>query len=1085
MESRPNDFEINQGDKKFIIDTNAAVNSSQMFKNFQPTKDPNTFVSSPIKGKTYSTTTYTAAEAQTIVRKPAELPEGQTDIQKILRGSFLSDNEVNNIKIIGNPKVIKQEPVKEEPGFGQEITDAQIINNNKAAFNTPIMNTALTTDGVSTNIGLPNNFSSTQFNNVQTEQNTASQFIQNAPDLTSQMFNTQQSQQTQQIQQQSYQTKTFNASPIKGKTYSTTTHTVAEAQTIVRKPAELPEGQTDIQKILRGSFLSDNELNNIKIIGNPKVIKQEPVKELPGFGGQEIINTQMVSANQTPIPTLKTTTSNFENNDYLNQQSIEQQQTQIQNFSITSDLNNLQNKQIDFSTTNQLQSFQQTDFTTTNQQQSLPQPDFTTSNQQQSTQQTDFTTTTQQSLPQPDFTTTNLQQTFQQTDFTTTTQQSLKQPDFTTSNQQQSIPQTDFSTANQLSFQQTDFTTTTQQSLPQPTLTTSNLQQTFQQTDFTTTTQQSLPQPDFTTTNIKQTMPQVDFTAANQIQSFEKTDVTTTNIQQSMPMPDFTAISQKQSFQQTDFTTKNQQQSLPQTDFSNTNQLSFQQNDFTTTTQQSLPQPTLTTTNQQQTFQQTDFTTTTQQSLPQPDFTTSNQQQSFQQTDFTTTTQQSLPQPDFTTANQQQSFQQTDFTTTTQQSLPQPDFTTTNQPLTTNYSLQEKSSIGNLVSSQFNLEQNNLPQSNIGQNDLNNERLSIQSHDDRINKLENYTNLLKENQQNMKLAINNLQGEVNNYKDTQNEVETLKAQNELYKQQLSELNNLRSQAAEANSLKMQLAQLTPLKNQSQEIAVIKNQLTELDTLRQKVAELNSVQAQQEELDNLRQQVGQMNELKQQLNELDILKNKTADNEILQKKVEELEMSKSKYEQEIKELRNTLSDIDSKQEQMIVTGDIIHNVDELEMIIRKINKLNKKITLNLLYKASADSDRASAFHEKCDNAKSSLVLVETDKGKRFGGFTTKSWEGDCIDKKDEESFVFSLDKMKTYDNIYGEDAIGCYPKFGPIFLGCQIRIYDNAFSKGGTTFEKGLNFNTEEDFELTGGERVFGVKDIEVYEVIPQ
>ena len=908
MESRPNDFEINQGDKKFIIDTNAAVNSSQMFKNFQPTKDPNTFVSSPIKGKTYSTTTHTVVEAQTIVRKPAELPEGQTDIQKILRGSFLSDNEVNNIKIIGNPKVIKQEPVKEEPGFGQEITDAQIINNNKAAFNTPIMNTALTTDGVSTNIGLPNNFSSTQFNNVQTEQNTASQFIQNAPDLTSQMFNTQQSQQTQQIQQQSYQTKTFNASPIKGKTYSTTTHTVAEAQTIVRKPAELPEGQTDIQKILRGSFLSDNELNNIKIIGNPKVIKQEPVKELPGFGGQEIINTQMVSANQTPIPTLKTTTSNFENNDYLNQQSIEQQQTQIQNFSITSDLNNLQNKQIDFSTTNQLQSFQQTDFTTTNQQQSLPQPDFTTANQQQSTQQTDFTTTTQQSLPQPDFTTTNLQQSFQQTDFTTTTQQSLPQPDFTTSNQQQSIPQTDFSTANQLSFQQTDFTTTTQQSLPQPTLTTSNLQQTFQQTDFTTTTQQSLPQPDFTTTN---------------------------------------------------------------------------------------------------------------------------------------------------------------------------------QPLTTNYSLQEKSSIGNLVSSQFNLEQNNLPQSNIGQNDLNNERLSIQSHDDRINKLENYTNLLKENQQNMKLAINNLQGEVNNYKDTQNEVETLKAQNELYKQQLSELNNLRSQAAEANSLKMQLAQLTPLKNQSQEIAVIKNQLTELDTLRQKVAELNSVQAQQEELDNLRQQVGQMNELKQQLNELDILKNKTADNEILQKKVEELEMSKSKYEQEIKELRNTLSDIDSKQEQMIVTGDIIHNVDELEMIIRKINKLNKKITLNLLYKASADSDRASAFHEKCDNAKSSLVLVETDKGKRFGGFTTKSWEGDCIDKKDEESFVFSLDKMKTYDNIYGEDAIGCYPKFGPIFLGCQIRIYDNAFSKGGTTFEKGLNFNTEEDFELTGGERVFGVKDIEVYEVIPQ
>jgi hypothetical protein len=74
-------------------------------------------------------------------------------------------------------------------------------------------------------------------------------------------------------------------------------------------------------------------------------------------------------------------------------------------------------------------------------------------------------------------------------------------------------------------------------------------------------------------------------------------------------------------------------------------------------------------------------------------------------------------------------------------------------------------------------------------------------------------------------------------------------------------------------------------------------------------------------------------------------------------------------------------------------------------------------------------------------------------------------------------------MKIYENIPEEVAIGCYPKFGPIFMGCQIKINDNAFSKGGTTFEKGMNFNTEEDYELNGGERVFNIKDIEVYEVI--
>ena len=32
------------------------------------------------------------------------------------------------------------------------------------------------------------------------------------------------------------------------------------------------------------------------------------------------------------------------------------------------------------------------------------------------------------------------------------------------------------------------------------------------------------------------------------------------------------------------------------------------------------------------------------------------------------------------------------------------------------------------------------------------------------------------------------------------------------------------------------------------------------------------------------------------------------------------------------------------------------------------------------------------------------------------------------------------------------------------------------------FEKGLNYQTEEDFELTDGEQNFGVKEIEVYGV---
>ena len=398
--------------------------------------------------------------------------------------------------------------------------------------------------------------------------------------------------------------------------------------------------------------------------------------------------------------------------------------------------------------------------------------------------------------------------------------------------------------------------------------------------------------------------------------------------------------------------------------------------------------------------------------------------------------------------------------------------------------------------------------------------------DERLGKLEGDTNTLKSENQLIQSKLTTLMSQVTSYKNQlellekekqSNELSALRAENAAIKQQLSELNNLRREAAQVNLLRSQVSQLEPLRSKAAEMESLKSQLAELHALRAKVAELSGLESKLGELNNLKAQVGQMNLMRQQMDELSVLRAKVEElnratmesnaqneeKENLKRRLQELENLKAQYEQEIKTLKEQKTTtttttvektsgleknqllFEDKAQQISVKGDIIHSTEELELITRKINKANKKITLNLLYKATVDSDKAAAFHDKCDHAQSSLVLVETDKGKRFGGFTTCSWAGDCEEKKDEDAFVFSLDKMMIYENIPNEDAIGCYPKFGPIFLGCQIRIYDNAFSKGGTTFEKGLNYYTEEDYELTGGERYFNVKEIEVYEVIAQ
>ena len=388
--------------------------------------------------------------------------------------------------------------------------------------------------------------------------------------------------------------------------------------------------------------------------------------------------------------------------------------------------------------------------------------------------------------------------------------------------------------------------------------------------------------------------------------------------------------------------------------------------------------------------------------------------------------------------------------------------------------------------------------------------------DDRINKLEGYANILKNEQQDLQSQIKKLNEQLNEYQmkislmqnsQSNDEIQALRNENQLIKQQLQELDSLRREVEETRYLKAQLSELDPLRQKAAEADSLRDQLNELNLLKQRVNELNNARNQQlnqlQQINNLKKEFDQINSLKQQLNELNNIRKKSLENNELKDCINELENVKTQYEQELHILRESQrksqefnklrysTGMDSKQllfeekpMQFAVKGDIIHSSRELELLTRKINKSNRKLTLNLLYKARVDSDRASAFHNKCDGARSTLVLVETDKGKRFGGYTSRTWSGDCIEKKDDEAFLFSLDKMMTYDIIPGEEAIGCYPKYGPIFMGCQIRIFDNAFAKGGTTFEKGLNYYTQEDFELTGGEREFNVREIEVYEVIP-
>ena len=201
---------------------------------------------------------------------------------------------------------------------------------------------------------------------------------------------------------------------------------------------------------------------------------------------------------------------------------------------------------------------------------------------------------------------------------------------------------------------------------------------------------------------------------------------------------------------------------------------------------------------------------------------------------------------------------------------------------------------------------------------------------------------------------------------------------------------------------------------------------------------------------------------------------------------------SKLEKENKNLSTKLSILEKyltpqindqiKLKQKILS-DIITNINELDIINKRLLRQNKRTVYTLIYKASRDGDKAETFHNMCDSYNHTLVLIKTIKGRKFGGYAYEKWDGEDINKVDNRSFLFSIDNKKVYNVNRNEEAIGCYKLNGPDFCGWQIVIQDNFLTnKQCYTGEKEMNFKIDEDYELNGGEKYFGVEELEVFHI---
>ena len=118
-------------------------------------------------------------------------------------------------------------------------------------------------------------------------------------------------------------------------------------------------------------------------------------------------------------------------------------------------------------------------------------------------------------------------------------------------------------------------------------------------------------------------------------------------------------------------------------------------------------------------------------------------------------------------------------------------------------------------------------------------------------------------------------------------------------------------------------------------------------------------------------------------------------------------------------------------------------------------------------------------------------------RRFGGFTKNNWEHLKEDikekepevgsgKSDVDAFCFSVDLNKIYNNNeLDSGVIFCCNSYGPTFCRNIFAINDNMLTKGGYCLKKNFScFEGQEvDYEISGGKKVFGIKELEVLEIL--
>ena len=189
------------------------------------------------------------------------------------------------------------------------------------------------------------------------------------------------------------------------------------------------------------------------------------------------------------------------------------------------------------------------------------------------------------------------------------------------------------------------------------------------------------------------------------------------------------------------------------------------------------------------------------------------------------------------------------------------------------------------------------------------------------------------------------------------------------------------------------------------------------------------------------------------------------------------------------LENKIESLESKNKNNLygLSGKIINKEEEIQELFSFISN-GRERNFRLLYSPTSDTNKKEDFHLNCDNKGSTIVLVETSNGRRFGGFTSLSWKSNDAWVNDPCSCIFSFDNHKKYKLLLPQYSFYGGPGYGPHFGAYdQLGFYNNGSSNGFLDTIHTPNFGTKtydiptiEEITLT---KTYIMNKFEVYQVL--